>query len=220
MILFDKVTKRFGKHTALEEIDFEIKPGEFISVVGPSGAGKTTLIKLILGIERPTEGAIFVHDNDMRSFRGDSLQQYRRALGCVFQDYKLLPRKTVFENVAFALEVCGYGLASIVEMTHAALDAVGIRHLCDRFPHELSGGEAQRVALARAIAHKPKLILADEPTGNLDFENAKQVLKNLMKINMSGVAVLLTTHNKPLVDMIGQKIVWIEKGKICFSDTP
>lgn len=214
MITFDSVTKRFGKRTVLHGIDLRIKPGEFVSVVGPSGAGKTTLIKLILGAERPTEGIVTVNDVDLRTLEGDALQQYRRNIGTIFQDYKLLPNKTVFENVAFALEACDYLLHHIMEMVPEALEAIGVRHLQDQYPHELSGGEAQRVALARAIVHRPKLILADEPTGNLDLENAKQVLKNLVKINNGGVAVLLTTHNKPLVDLIGQKVVHLHDGRL------
>lgn len=214
MIIFDKVTKRYGKRTILENVDLEIQPGEFVSVIGPSGAGKTTLIKLILGAETPNEGVISVHNRGIASLDEDQLQHYRRNIGTVFQDYKLLPNKTVFENVAFSLEACDYDVADIVELVASALTTLNIAHLQDHFPHELSGGEAQRVALARAIVHKPKLILADEPTGNLDRENAEQVLKSLMKINLGGVTVLLTTHNKPLVDMIGQRVVRIEKGKL------
>jgi cell division transport system ATP-binding protein len=214
MIVFDGVTKRFGKRTVLENINLEIQPGEFVSVVGPSGAGKTTLIKMILGAERPSEGVIFVNEQDIREINGDELQKYRRNLGTVFQDYKLLPQKTVFENVAFALESCDFSLPEIMQLVPQALENVGVLHLQDQFPHEISGGEAQRVALARAIVHRPKFILADEPTGNLDFETAKQVLKNLIKINMTGVTVLLTTHNKPLVDLVGQRVVYLNNGRI------
>ncbi len=214
MILFDSVTKRFGKRTVLEDINLQIKPGEFVSIVGPSGAGKTTIIKLILGAEKPSEGSIFMHDKDISGFADDELQLHRRHIGTIFQDYKLLPGKTVFENIAFVLEACDYALPQIMELVPAALAALNLTDLQDQFPHELSGGEAQRVALARATVHKPKLILADEPTGNLDFENAKNVLKELMKINMNGVAVLLTTHNKPLVDLIGQKVAHLQNGRL------
>lgn len=220
MILFDGVTKRFGRRTVLEDIDLEIKQGEFVSVVGPSGAGKTTLIKMIIGALHPSEGAIFVDKKDISRIGGEEMQQYRRNLGVVFQDYKLLPQRTVFENVAFALEACDYNLPQITELVPQALEAVGLSHLQDNFPHELSGGEAQRAALARAFVHKPKLILADEPTGNLDLENAKQVLKNLIKINLSGATVLLTTHNRPLVDLIGQKVVKLENGRIIDYNSP
>lgn len=214
MIIFDGVTKRFGSRTVLDEVDLEIRPGEFVSIVGPSGAGKTTLIKLILGAEHPSEGAVLIEGQDISGISGDDLQKYRRNIGSVFQDYKLLPKKSVFDNVAFALEACDYELPEIMELVPQALETVGVSHLQDHFSHELSGGEAQRVALARAIVHKPKLILADEPTGNLDIESAKQVLKSLIKINISGVTVLLTTHNRPLVDLIGQKVVHLENGKI------
>ncbi len=198
----------------LQDVNLEIKPGEFISVVGSSGAGKTTLIKMLLGVERPSEGAIFVNKQDISEISGDDLQQYRRNIGTVFQDYKLLPHKTVFENVAFALESCDYPLPEIMSLVPAALETLNLMHLQDQFPHELSGGESQRVSLARAIVHRPKLILADEPTGNLDFENAKQVIKNLVKINMGGVTVLLTTHNRPLVDLVGQKVVHLKNGQL------
>lgn len=214
MIVFDGVTKRFGKRTVLEDINLQVKPSEFISIVGPSGAGKTTLIKLILGVEQPSEGIIFVNNQNIGDIEGDDLQHYRRNIGSVFQDYKLLPGKTVFENVSFALESCGHTLQEIMELVPQSLEFLNLSHLQDQYPHELSGGEAQRVALARAVVHKPKLILADEPTGNLDFENAKQVLKNLIKINMGGVTVILTTHNKPLVDLIGQKVIHLNNGRL------
>lgn len=207
MISFDKVTKRFGNRLVLQNITLEITPGEFVSIVGPSGAGKTTLIKLILGIEKPSEGHVFVKETHVPSLRGDDLQHYRRTIGTVFQDYKLLPNKTVFENIAFALQACEAPLSEIMESVPKILELLAIGHIQDQFPYELSGGEAQRVALARALVHKPALILADEPTGNLDMENAKQALKELLKINMLGTTVLLTTHNRPLVDLIGQRVI-------------
>lgn len=198
----------------MDELNLEIRPGEFVSVVGPSGAGKTTLIKLILGAIRPSEGVVFVDKQNLNDIAGEDLQLHRRGIGTVFQDYKLLPNMTVFGNVAFVLESCGYPLSQIVALVPESLEKVGMLALQDQFPHELSGGEEQRVALARAIVHKPKIVLADEPTGNLDIENAKEVLKNLIKINMTGVTVLLTTHNKPLVDLIGQKVVHLKNGRI------
>lgn len=212
MILFDSVTKRFGNRTVLRDASMEIKPGEFVSIVGNSGAGKTTVIKLILGAEQPTEGTVFIHNNPLHTLLGDDLQNYRRSIGTIFQDYKLLPQKTVFENVAFVLEACNYSLPHIMELVPRALASLNLTHLQDQFPHELSGGESQRVALARAIVHKPRLILADEPTGNLDIENAKEVLKELVKINMDGTTVILTTHNRPLVDLLGQKVMHLHDG--------
>lgn len=214
MIKFDGVTKRFGKRTIFENAHLHIKSGEFISIVGPSGSGKTTLIKMILGAQHPSEGVIFVNGQDIKKVEGDDLQQYRRNIGTVFQDYKLLSQKTVWENVAFALEACNFTLPQIMELVPAALSQLNISHIQDQYPHELSGGEAQRVSLARAIVHRPKLILADEPTGNLDQENAEQVLKQLLKLNLNGITVLLTTHNKPLVDLIGQKVVHITGGRL------
>lgn len=215
MILFDGVSKRYGTRTIFEDVSLHIKPGEFVSVVGDSGTGKTTLIKLMIGQERPSEGVIFARNRDLREVRGDELQKYRRGIGVVFQDCKLLPHKTVFENIAFPLEVCGYSLANIVPAVEEALGRIKITHLQDQYPHELSGGEAQRVALARAIVHKPHLVLADEPTGNLDFENAKAILKELIKINMGGTTVILTTHNRPLVELANQRIVHLENGTVC-----
>lgn len=214
MIVFDGVSKRFGKRTVLDDINLQIKPGEFISVIGDSGSGKTTLIKMILAAEHPSEGKISVNGRDLHGIRGHELQHYRRNIGVVFQDYKLIPTKTVFENVAYALEMCDYELSQILELVPKALEMLNLTHLQYQYPNELSGGEAQRVSLARAIVHKPNIVLADEPTGNLDDENAMQVLKNLVKINLGGVTVLLTTHNKPLVDLIGQKKVHLSNGKI------
>lgn len=207
MIEFSGVSKRFGKQTIINNLSFVIKPAEFVSVVGNSGTGKTTIIKMILGMEMPTDGKVTAYEREIASLTQDELQKYRRTIGVVFQDYKLLPKKTVFENVAFALESCNYSLADISKIVPETLDRLHIKHLQDRFPHEISGGEAQRVALARATVHKPNLILADEPTGNLDINNAKEVLKELVKIHMSGVAVVLTTHNKPLVELIGQRVI-------------
>lgn len=214
MIVFDSVTKRFGNRIILEDVNLEIQPGEFVSVVGNSGAGKTTLIKLLLGLERPSDGAVSVHHRDLSLLQGNDLQQHRRNIGTVFQDDQLLPNKTVFQNIAFALEACDYALPQIMELVPSALNLLDIAHLQDQFPHELSGGEAARVALARATVHRPKIILADEPTGNLDFENAKNVLKHLLKLHMNGATVILTTHNRPLVDLAGQKVVHLENGKI------
>ena len=183
MIVFSGVTKRYGKKTVLDAFNLEIRPGEFLSIVGDSGVGKTTLLKLLTGMEHPSEGTILVQNKNLRHFTNKELQEHRRSLGCIFQDCKLLPNKTVFENVAFPLEACGLSLPKIMQLVPEALEAVGITHLQDSMPHEISGGESQRVGLARAIVHKPRLIIADEPTGNLDAHAAQEVLKNLIKIN-------------------------------------
>ncbi len=214
MIVFDGVTKRYGNRTILDEISLSIRPGEFISIVGNSGSGKTTIIKLILGIETPTEGSVFVEGRNATGLKSHEVQHMRKLMGCIFQDAKLLADKTVFENVAFPLELTGYSLAQISEMVPAALREIGIEHIQDNYPHQISGGEAQRVALARAIVHRPRFILADEPTGHLDSENAKMVIKQLVKFHLQGMTVLLTTHNKPLVDLIGQHILYLSDGKI------
>lgn len=207
MILFDSVTKRFGKRTILEDFDLEIQHGEFVSIVGPSGSGKTTIMKMLFGEEHPNEGNVYVEERELRTLRGSELQKYRQNLGIVFQDAKLLPNQTVFENVAFPLEVCNYPLKHTLELAAEAIENIGITHLQDHFPEELSAGEAKLVALARAASRSPKLILADEPTANLDFDNATRVLKHLMKLHLRGATVVLTTHATPLVELAAQRVV-------------
>jgi len=214
VIKFENVTKRFGNRKILDEVSFEIKPGEFVSIVGDSGSGKSTIINLLLGEERPSFGHITVDGTYIETLKNNALQSYRQHVGAVFQDCKLLPKKTVYENVSFALEVRNYKAHEVIELTDAALKLIGIEHLKDNLPHQISGGEAQRVALARAIVYKPKLLLADEPTGHLDKTSAQEVIKNLLKINMRGTTVILTTHNKPLVEMAEQKILHLVEGKI------
>lgn len=212
MIVLDELTKRYGNRTILNHINGEIRAGEFVSIIGDSGAGKTTILKLILGIEQPTEGSVLVNNVPVHSMSSHELQKYRRTIGCIFQDYKLLQEKTVYDNVAFALEACDYGLAAILDRVPQILQRAGVHHLQHHYPHELSGGESQRVALARAIVHGPRLILADEPTGNLDEENARIVLKELVKLNMEGITVILTTHNRPLTELVGQRILTLKGG--------
>ena len=214
MIVFDGLTKRYANRVILDHIDGEIRDGEFVSIIGDSGAGKTTILKLLLGIEHPSAGCVRVNDSPIHSMSSGELQKYRRTIGCIFQDYKLLNEKTVYENVAFALEACDYDLAAILGRVPQVLASVGVHHLQHHYPHELSGGEAQRVALARAIVHGPRLILADEPTGNLDEANARIVLKELVKLNMEGMTVILTTHNKPLTQLVGQRVLALKEGKL------
>lgn len=223
-LTFDNVSKKYGQRTVLNELSFTVSRGEFLSIVGNSGIGKSTIIRLIMRIEKPTSGVIShgsyhgesaefneTGKNDISRLNSTDLQHYRRSIGVVFQECKLIPGKTVFENVAFPLEACGFSDHSVIENTKEALEKIGILHLQDRHSEQLSGGEAQRVALARAIVHKPQLILADEPTGHLDRDNAAIVLKNLLTINMDGTAVILFTHNEPLTKLTGQRTIVLER---------
>jgi cell division transport system ATP-binding protein len=217
MIKFDSVTKTYGKTTALKDITLEIHKGEFISLVGQSGAGKSTLISLIIGEDRPDSGRILIDDIDVAQIRSTDIPYLRRKIGVVFQDIKLLPNRTAYENVAFAMEVSGDNVSDIKKEVPKILELVGLEDKHKNFPHELSGGEGQRVAIARAMAHKPVLLLADEPTGNLDSINAWDIVQLLMKINKTGTTVILATHAKDLVNSIKKRVVTIEKGEIIYD---
>lgn len=217
-LTFNGVTKKYNSRAVLDDVNFVVDKGDFVSVLGNSGMGKSTIIKLIMRIENPNNGEILIgHKGGLSRLGGaqknlanlnkNELQDYRRSIGVVFQDCKLLPGKTVFENVAFPLEACGYANSAVIAETQAALEKIGITHLQDQYPQELSGGEAQRVALARAIVHKPQLILADEPTGHLDRDNAALIVKNLLTIHMDGTAVILFTHNEPITKLAGQRTI-------------
>lgn len=199
MIKFQNVVKKYQNEKALDDINLQIHHGEFISLVGLSGAGKTTLLKLIIGEEQIDSGTIFIDDVDISNVKKSDLPYLRRKIGMVFQDIKLLPKRTAFENVAFAMEVCGHTLEKIQTEVPKILDLVGLLHKKDSFPSQMSGGEKQRVAIARALSHRPVLLLADEPTGNLDEVNAGEVLDLLMKINQLGTTVILATHASDLV---------------------
>lgn len=215
MIKFDHVTKVYGGDiVALHDIDFEVKQGEFISVVGRSGAGKSTLLRLITREDKATYGTITIEDMDIASIRHKDLPYLRRKIGVVYQDIKLLASRTASENVAFALEVAGLPKVEIETAIPEVLELVGLKDKAQAFPHELSGGEKQRVAIARALAHQPILLLADEPTGNLDSINAMEILNLLKKINELGTTVLLATHAKELVDKMKKRVVVLEKGEI------
>lgn len=215
MIKFDRVTKVYGNEiVALHDIDFEIKKGEFISIVGRSGAGKTTLLRLIIREEYPTHGSILIEDIDISGIRAKDIPYLRRKIGVVFQDIKLLPSRTAFENVAFAMEVGGVPKKQIENEVPEILSLVGLDEKAKAFPDELSGGEKQRVAIARALAHKPLLFLADEPTGNLDIANAMEILQVLKKINEMGTTVVLATHARELVDKMKRRVVVLENGEI------
>ncbi len=219
MVYFEKVTKIYSPtSTALEDVDFSIEPQEFISLVGQSGSGKTTLLKLLLAEEKPTSGKVFFESQDVHSLSKNELPHLRRRIGCVFQEFRLLPSKTAYENIAFAMEAAGKTDEDINENVSQVLEVVGLSDKSWHFPHELSGGEKQRVAIARAIVNQPDLIIADEPTGNLDPLNTREVIEILKKINEIGTTVLMATHNKDVVNSLGKRVVTIEKGKIIRDD--
>ncbi len=214
MIKFEKVVKQYGPNKALDVINLQIHHGEFVSLVGLSGAGKSTLLKLIIGEEQIDGGTILIDNVDIAQIKKSDMPYLRRKIGMVFQDIKLLPKRTAFENVAFAMEVCGHDLDKIKTEVPKILDLVGLLHKQDSFPHEMSGGEKQRVAIARSLSHRPVLLLADEPTGNLDEVNAMEVLDLLIKINKLGTTVILATHAADLVNKIKKRVITIEDGKI------
>ena len=214
MIRFENVIKKYGHQKALNNINLQIHHGEFISLVGLSGAGKSTLIKLIIGEEHVDDGKILIDDVDISAVKKSDLPYLRRKIGVVFQDMKLLPKRTAYENVAFAMEVCGHRKEKIEKDVPKILDLVGLLHKKNNFPDEMSGGEKQRVAIARALSHRPVLLLADEPTGNLDEVNAGEVLELLLKINQLGTTVILATHAADLVNKIKKRVITLEGGQI------
>ncbi|MFH1626570.1 MAG: cell division ATP-binding protein FtsE [bacterium] len=215
MIVFDKITKVYPDGTiSLEKVDLTIRPKEFVSIVGHSGAGKTTLIKMLLAEEKPTSGNVFYESLDINKLKKHEIRYFRRKIGTIFQDFKLLSNKTVYENIAFAMEISGRCDDEICADVPHVLDLVDLTDRSYNFPHELSGGEKQRVAIARAIVNQPDIIIADEPTGNLDPINTNEIIQILKKINDLGTTVILTTHNKGVIDSLGKRVVTIEKGKI------
>lgn len=215
MIKFQNVTKIYLPNTvALENVSFEVKPKEFVSIVGKSGAGKTTLLKLLLAEEEPTQGRVFFDDQDVHKIKKSKLCFHRRKIGTVFQDYKLLPFKTVYENIAYVLEVIGVIDKDICSQVPDVLDIVGLSEKANNFPQELSQGERQRAAIARAIAHRPEVVLADEPTGNLDPYNTSDVIKILMKIHEMGTTVILSSHNREVINSLEKRVITLEKGKM------
>lgn len=219
MIYFDKVSKVYSDDSvALKDITLTIEPKEFVSIVGHSGAGKTTLIKLILAEEKPTKGHVFFESIDIHKIKGKEITNLRRKIGTVFQDFRLLPNKTVYENIAFAMEAAGRTEEEIEADVPHVLELVDMAKKIYSFPHELSGGEKQRVAIARAIVNQPDLIIADEPTGNLDPGNTYEIIQILKKINDLGTTVVLTTHNKGVVDILGKRVISMQDGKIVRDD--
>jgi len=215
MIKFKGVTKTYsGKIEAVKNISLHIKPKEFASIVGQSGTGKTTLVRLLIAEEKPDVGEIIVGGWNITDIRRSEVPYLRRQIGVVFQDFKLLPQKTAYENVAFALEVCGASRSRIYGVVSQVLKIVGLKGKENRYPCQLSGGEQQRVAIARALVHRPKILVADEPTGNLDAYTSREIADLLLKINEFGTTVLLVTHDKELVNYVKRRVVTMEDGKI------
>ena len=219
MIHFDKVSKIYPDNSiALEDVSFSVEPKEFVSIVGHSGAGKTTLIKMFLAEEKPTKGKIFFESIDIHTLSKSQINNFRRKVGVVFQDFRLLLHKNIYENIAFAMEVSGRTDDEIEADVPHVLDLVDLGKKIWNFPGELSGGEQQRVAIARAIVNQPDVIIADEPTGNLDPLNTYDVVQILKKINDLGTTVILTTHNKGVIDSLGKRVLTMENGKIVRDD--
>jgi len=220
MIYFDNVSKVYNdsRSAALQEVTFQVAPKEFVSIVGHSGAGKTTVLKMIIAEDRPTHGTVFFESLDVHRIPRTRLPHYRRKIGTVFQDFKLLPHKTAFENVAFAMEANGRTDTEIGENVPQALALVDLEDKAWNFPHELSGGEKQRVAIARAIVNQPDIIIADEPTGNLDPIATYEVVQILRKINDLGTTVIMTTHNKGVIDEIERRVITMDDGRIVRDD--
>lgn len=219
MIYYDRVSKIYpGDSVALQDVSFTIEPGEFISIVGHSGAGKTTLLKMLLAEEQPTSGSVFFESIDIHNINKKQMNAIRRKMGTVFQDFRLLPQKNAYENIAFAMEAAGRSEEEIHSDVPHVLELVDLGDKMWNFPGELSGGERQRVAIARAIVNQPDIIIADEPTGNLDPINTYDVVQILKRINDLGTTIILTTHNKGVVDSVGKRVITMDRGKVVRDD--
>ncbi len=219
MIHYDKVSKIYADNSiALDDVTLSIEPGEFVSVVGQSGAGKTTLLRMLLAEERPSQGNVFFESVDIHTLPHKHIPSFRRRIGVVFQDFRLLPHKTAYENIAFAMEVAGRTDEEIASDVPHVLNLVDLGSKMWNFPNELSGGEKQRIAIARAIINQPDLIIADEPTGNLDPLNTREIIEILNRIHEMGTTVLLTTHNKGVIDSLRKRVITMDKGKITRDD--
>ncbi|OGY46451.1 MAG: cell division ATP-binding protein FtsE [Candidatus Buchananbacteria bacterium RIFCSPHIGHO2_01_FULL_44_11] len=215
MIIFKNITKFYPPDTfALKNASLHIKPKEFVSIVGRSGTGKTTMVKIMTAEESPTEGRVIIGGWDITEIRMSEVPVLRRQIGVVFQDFKLLGKKTVFENIAFALQTCGTSRQRIIDIVPQVLKIVGLSGKENRYPVQLSGGEQQRVAIARSLVHRPKILIADEPTGNLDSINSKEIIDLLVKINEFGTTVLLVTHNREIVNALNKRVITLDNGKI------
>ena len=215
MIVFDKISKTYqSKNTSVHDIDLKINKGEFVTLIGPSGAGKTTLLKLLLAEEKPTSGSLHFDGVNIHNLRKADVPHYRQRIGVVFQDYKLLENKTVYENVAFAMEMIGKSDSEIQADVPHALELVGLMNKGFSFPTQLSGGEQQRLAIARAIINQPDVLIADEPTGSLDPQSSQSILGILKKINELGTTVILATHDRDVVNALKRRVIRIENGRI------
>jgi len=214
MIIFEKVSKIYNHCSALEDISIRVNPREFVSIVGRSGAGKSTLVKLLIGEEYPTSGHIFVDRIDIAKIKPKLLPFYRRKIGIVFQDFKLLSFRTAFENIAFAMEVANLPHQKIKDDTLKILRIIGLENRQNNFPDQLSGGEKQRVAIGRALALKPEILIADEPTGNLDPIHTWDIINLLVKINELGTTVVLASHDKEIINSLGKRVVSLDKGRV------
>lgn len=218
MIYFNNVTKKYKNSVSLEDINISITQGEFVAIVGHSGAGKTTLTKLILAEELPTNGTVFFQSTDIHKLSNSKLTHFRRKVGVVFQDFRLLSNKTAYENIAFAMEAIDKNEEEIAQDVPHVLELVDLASKAHLFPYQLSGGEKQRLAIARAIITQPDLIIADEPTGNLDPINTSEVVNLLKKLNDLGTTVILTTHNRSVVDQVKKRVITLENGHVVRDD--
>jgi len=214
MIVFQKVSKIYNGYTALNNVDITIKAKEFISLAGPSGAGKSTLLKLLIGELQPSRGKVFLDKQNVHLLKEREMPILRRKIGMVFQDFRLLSDRTAYENVAFAMEVVGATVQEINQDVPQLLELVGLTEKARQFPYQLSGGERQRVAIARALIHRPSVILADEPTGNLDLLNSWDVIRLLLKINELGTTVILATHDREVINNLGRRVITLDKGRV------
>lgn len=215
MIELFNVEKKYPPNViALNNLNLKIKPSEFVSIVGQSGAGKTTLVKILNAEESPDKGKIVIGGWDISKIKKSEIPILRRQIGIVFQDFKVLPKKTVYENIAFALEVCGYPFSKVRDVVPKVIKIVGLKGKEFRYPEQLSGGEQQRVAIARSLVHRPKILIADEPTGNLDSINTREIVDLLLKINKFGTTILLVTHNREVVNALKKRVVLLDGGTI------
>ena len=220
MLRLERVSKRYPTGlVALNDVSLTIEPGEFVSIIGQSGAGKSTLLKMLTAEESPSEGKVSIGEWDISRIRSGDVPLLRRQLGMIFQDYKLLPKKTAAENIAFALEVTGASRRVIRESVPHVLRLVGLEEKAHQYPQHLSGGEQQRIAVARALVHRPKVLLADEPTGNLDAGHTQDIIELLRKIHEFGTTIVLVTHNREVVNAVHQRVVVLDQGAVAHDIT-